>query len=167
MWSVYYNSAIKIQESTGIEIMVAKASGVKLPQTEGCYVEEKDIYGAMAYSTAAITTSGTASLECAVLDTPQVVCYKLSRISGLIAKHMNRAPFISMPNLIAEKKLVNEFVQNEVSVNNITKAIIPLLTDTTERKRMLQGFELIRRSLGIPGVYDRAAEAIISRGKNG
>ena len=80
---------------------------------------------------------------------------------------MNRASFISMPNLIAEKKLVNEFVQNEVNVNNITKSIIPLLTDTTERKRMLQGFELIRRSLGIPGVYDRAAEAIISRGKNG
>ncbi len=167
MLPVYYNSAIKIQESTDIEIMVAKAPGVSLPQTAGCYVEEKDIYGAMAHSTVAITTSGTAALECAVLDTPQVVCYKLSRLSGLIAKHMNRAAFISMPNIIAEKQLVNEFVQNEVNVNNITKTIIPLLTDTTERKRMLQGFEQIRRSLGLPGAYDRAAEAIISRGKNG
>ena len=121
----------------------------------------------MVHATAAITTSGTASLECAVLDTPQVVCYKLSKVSGLIAKHMNRAPFISMPNLIAEKRVVREFVQNDVNVTNITKAVLPLLSDSVERKKMLQNFEQIRRSLGLPGVYERAAKSIINKSNNG
>ena len=163
MWSVYYRTAIKIQESNNIAIVVAKGGGVSLPDTQGFHIEEKDTYGAMIYATAAITTSGTAALECAVLDTPQVVCYKLSKTSGLIAKLMNRAPFISMPNLIAEKEVVSEFVQKEANANNIIKAIMPLLSDTIERKNMLQDFEEIRRSLGLPGVYERAAEAIITR----
>ena len=161
MWPVYYKSAIKIQEYNNIEIVVAKGGGVVLPKVPGFHIEEKDIYGAMAYATAAITTSGTASLECAVLDTPQVVCYKLSWVSGLIAKRMNRAPFISMPNLIAEKQVVSEYLQNEANPNNIIKTIVPLLSDTPERKAMLQGFEQIRRSLGLPGAYERAAKSII------
>ena len=162
MWPVYYRAAIKIQEANNIEIVVAKGDGVTLPNADGCHIEEKDTYGAMLYATAAITTSGTASLECAVLDTPQVVCYKMSKASGLIAKLMNRSPFISMPNLIAEKQVVSEFVQNEANPTNIIKAIIPLLSDTSERKNMLQDFEQIRRSLGMPGVYERAANAIIA-----
>ena len=161
MWPVYYKTAIKIQESNDIEIVVAKSGGVTLPNTQGCHIEENDTYGAMTHATAAITTSGTASLECAVLDTPQVVCYKLSCVSGTIARLMNHAPFISMPNLIAEKEVVNEYLQNEVNPNNIIKAIVPLLSDTLERKNMLQDFEQIRRSLGLPGVYERAAKAII------
>ncbi len=163
MWPVYYRSAIKIQERNDIEIVVARGGGVVLPGAPGCHIEENDTYAAMTYATAAITTSGTASLECAVLDTPQVVCYKLSWASGLIAKLMNRAPFISMPNLIAEKQVVREYLQNEVNPTNITKAIDPLLSDTPERKKMLQDFEQIRRSLGMPGAYDRAAKFIIVR----
>jgi len=163
MWPVYYRSAIKIQERNDIEIVVAKGGGVVLPGAPGCHIEENDTYAAMTYATAAITTSGTASLECAVLDTPQVVCYKLSWASGLVARLMNRAPFISMPNLIAEKQVVCEYLQNEVNPTNITKAIDPLLSDTPERKKMLQDFEQIRRSLGMPGVYERAAKFIIVR----
>ena len=167
MWTIYYNAAIKIQESYDIEIVVAKSRGITLPKTDGFRIEKKDIYGAMVHATAAITTSGTASLECAVLDTPQVVCYKLSKVSGLIAKHMNRAPFISMPNLIAEKRVVSEFVQQDVNISNIIKAIIPLLSDSAQRKKMLQAFEQIRRSLGLPGVYERAAKSIINKSNNG
>ena len=76
---------------------------------------------------------------------------------------MNRARFISMPNLIAEKQVVREYLQNEVNPTNITKAIDPLLSDTPERKKMLQDFEQIRRSLGMPGAYERAAKFIIVR----
>ena len=72
-----------------------------------------------------------------------------------------------MPNLIAEKRVVREFVQNDVNVTNITKAVLPLLSDSVERKKMLQDFEQIRRSLGLPGVYERAAKSIIKKGANG
>tara|TARA_Y100000590_G_scaffold16236_1_gene19596 strand:+ start:1586 stop:2710 length:1125 start_codon:yes stop_codon:yes gene_type:complete len=163
LWPVYYRSAIKIQEHNDIEIVVAKGGGVVLPRAPGCHIEENDTYAAMAYATASITTSGTASLECAVLDTPQVVCYRVSWASGVIAKLMNRAAFISMPNLIAEKQVVGEYLQKEVNPTNIIKAITPLLSDTPQRKKMLQDFEQIRRSLGLPGAYERAAKSIIVR----
>ena len=87
----------------------------------------------------------------------------MSKVSGLIANLMNRAPFIAMPNLIAEKQVVSECLQNEVNPTNIIKAILPLLSDTPERKKMLQDFEQIRRSLGLPGAYERAAKSIIVR----
>ena len=89
----------------------------------------------MSYAQAAITASGTAALECAVMDTPEVVCYKLSFVSAFIAKRLNKAPFISMVNLIVNRKVVTEFFQNEVRVNNIVEAVIPLLSHTNERKK--------------------------------
>ena len=117
----------------------------------------------MQYSKAAITTSGTASLECAILDTPEVVCYKLSSMSYFISKLVNKAPFISMVNLIGGRLVVPEFLQHKANQDNIVKSILPLLKETSERKRMLDGMSQVRRSLGIPGVYDRAADAILSR----
>ena len=115
----------------------------------------------MSYAQAAITASGTAALECAVMDTPEVVCYKLSFVSAFIAKRLNKAPFISMVNLIVNRKVVTEFLQNEVRVDNIVEAVIPLLSHTNERKNMLLSFDEMRRSLGLPGVYKRAAESIM------
>ena len=97
------------------------------------------------------------------MDTPEVVCYKLSFVSAFIAKRLNKAPFISMVNLIVNRKVVTEFFQNEVRVDNIVEAVIPLLSDTNERKKMLLSFDEMRRSLGLPGVYKRAAESIMKK----
>ncbi len=57
--------------------------------------------------------------------------------------------------------IVPEFIQNEMTPDNLTRAIIPLLKNTSKRKNMLLGYDQIRRTLGIPGVYDRAAQAIM------
>jgi len=167
MWPVFYEAAQEIKKNNNVEIMIAKSSGVNLDQKKHCHIEEDDVYASILYATAAITASGTASLECAVLDTPQVVCYKLSCFSGFIAKQMNKAPFVSMPNLIAGRTVVNELLQKEVNSENIAKHILPLLIDTPQRKLMLQDFEEIRRSLGIPGAYERAAESILKRTPHG
>jgi Lipid A disaccharide synthetase len=59
--------------------------------------------------------------------------------------------------------LFPEFIQNEMTADNLAKAINPLLNNTSTRKNMLLGYDQIRRTLGIPGVYDRAAEAIMKR----
>jgi len=167
MWPVFYEAACEIKKNNNIEIMVAKSSGVNLTHKEYCHIEEEDVYASILYATAAITASGTAALECAVLDTPQVVCYKLSSFSAFIAKQMNRAQFVSMPNLIAERLVVNELLQKEVNVDNISRHLLPLLKDSPQRKLMLQDFEEIRRSLGLPGVYERAAESILKRTQRG
>ena len=122
-----------------------------------------DLVNMCPMGAAAITTSGTASLECAVLDTPQIVSYKLSKLSGVLAKHFNKAPYISMANLIADKKIVPELVQGEVTRKHIIKTLQPLLKASSERSNMLEGYNNVRRTLGLPGAYKRAAEAIIKR----
>ena len=167
LWPIFYKSAMEIKEKQDVEIVVGKFSGITLPEQKDVLIENDDIYAAISYAKAAITASGTASLECAVLDTPEVVCYKLSYISGLILKQLNKTPFISMVNLIANRKIVTEFVQSGVKVKNIVSEITPLLSNTKQRKDMLLGFDEVRRSLGLPGVYKRAAESIMKKTNSG
>ena len=167
LWPIFYKSAMEIKEKQDVDIVVGKFSGITLPEEKDVLIENDDIYAAISYAKAAITASGTASLECAVLDTPEVVCYKLSYISGLILKKLNKTPFISMVNLIANRKIVTEFVQSGVKVKNIVREITPLLSNTKQRKDMLLGFDEVRRSLGLPGVYKRAAESIMKKTNSG
>ena len=167
LWPIFYKSAMEIKEKQDVDIVVGKFSGITLPEEKNVLIENDDIYAAISYAKAAITASGTASLECAVLDTPEVVCYKLSYISGLILKKLNKTPFISMVNLIANRKIVTEFVQSGVKVKNIVREITPLLSNTKQRKDMLLGFDEVRRSLGLPGVYKRAAESIMKKTNSG
>ena len=121
----------------------------------------------MISGTAALVSSGTATLECAVEDTPMVVCYKLSGISWIMAQTMTKIEYASMVNLIADEKIVPEFLQNEMTPHRLVEAVLPLLNiKSKKRKIMLAGFDKVRRTLGIPGVYQRAAEAILSKTKN-
>ncbi len=168
-WPVYCETVEKLRrEKPDLKVVVGKASGVTIPDSiQGLLIEEDDIRAAMAYGTAALTASGTATLECAVLDTPEVVCYKLSTLSGLIAKKLNKSPYAAMVNLIAGRKIVPEFLQNTVTSKNLTSALKPLLEHSHERRSMLDGFNEVRRSLGLPGVYDRAADFIIKRTNHG
>ena len=162
---IYLSSARALQQNEhSLKILIAKAPGVNMPKlSKDILVEEENIRAAISYAKASITTSGTASLECAVLDTPQIVCYKLSRISGFIANQLNNSPFISMANLVAGKKVVPELIQNDVNKKQIVRAVQPLLSNSNERKKMLEDFNGVRRTLGLPGAYTRAAEAIIKR----
>ena len=162
--SLYLKCANEVANTiNNLKVIVAKADNVSINVPSDILVETEDIYSAMQYAKAAITTSGTASLECAIMDTPEVVCYKLSSVSYLISSLVNNAPFISMVNLIGDRIIVPEFLQHKANQRNIVDSILPLLQETIERKNMLDGMSEVRRSLGIPGVYDRAAEAILSR----
>ena len=150
-----------------LQIIVGKAPNVKLLNVPDNFRVEQNARKAMIVGTAALVSSGTATLECAVEGTPMIVCYKLSSISWLIAKSMTNVNYSSMVNLIANEKIVPEFLQNEMKPENIVTALTPLLdTKSKKRETMLDGFDKIRKSLGIPGVYDRAAEAIITKTKH-
>jgi len=150
-----------------LQIIVGKAPNVKLLNVPDNFRVEQNARKAMIVGTAALVSSGTATLECAVEGTPMIVCYKLSSISWLIAKSMTNVNYSSMVNLIANEKIVPEFLQNEMKPENIVTALTPLLdTKSKKRETMLKGFDKVRKSLGIPGVYDRAAEAIITKTKH-
>ena len=164
-WPIFLKTVKKLKEFNSlIQVMVGKASNVSLSPIPHDFKIEENARKAMIAGTVAIVSSGTATLECAVEDMPMVVCYKFSTISWWMANNMTSVKYASMVNLIADENIVPEFLQHDMTEENLVKSVIPLLNSKSiERKKMLSGFDRVRRTLGMPGVYDRAAESIISR----
>jgi lipid-A-disaccharide synthase len=112
----------------------------------------------------AMTKSGTVNLEIALMDVPQVVMYRVSPLTYWVGKNIIRfsIPFMSPPNLVEMKSIVPEFLQHQVTPENVSGAAIELLTNPQKRQAMLSGYQSMRQALGEPGVCDRAAKEILS-----
>ena len=166
-WPVFLKAVDLLKNKIdNLQVVVAPAPGITLNQIPENFKIELNARKAMTSATAAIVSSGTATLECAVEDTPIVVCYKLSSLSWLLTKLMTSIHYASIVNLIADDAIVPEYLQNKMTPENLAAAVEPLLdTSNAKRKKMLTGFDTVRRTLGMPGVYGRAAEAIVSRNK--
>lgn len=114
----------------------------------------------------ALTKSGTANLELALRGVPQVVAYRVSRVTAFVAKRILRfnVPHISPVNLVLNERLVPELLQDQFTPGAIVAAAEPLLQmGSRERTTMLKGYERLRRELGEPGVTRRAAAAILDQ----
>lgn len=118
----------------------------------------------VAISQAALVTSGTATLEAALLSTPQVVCYRAngSRISYGIFKRILKIPFVSLPNLIAGHRVVAEQLVHHCNVAEVDAELTPLLSDTHVRRAMLEGYADILRRLTDADAATAAATLILS-----
>jgi len=123
-------------------------------------VVEGETYNALAAADAAIVSSGTATVEAALLDAPMVVVYRVSPLTAALAKPLVRTPFFAMVNLIAEKKVVPELVQNDFTPEKVAGEVLRLLQDPNARATMRTGLAEVRRRLGPPGAVERAADAI-------
>ncbi|MCC8171898.1 MAG: lipid-A-disaccharide synthase [Parabacteroides sp.] len=119
-------------------------------------------YRLLQQSRAALVTSGTATLETALLRVPQTVCYKVAgkHITYFIFKHFFHISYISLVNLIAGKEVVKELFSVRFSLENIRSELGRLLSDAQYRNRMLAGYDEIIETLGAPGASRRAAEII-------
>ena len=108
---------------------------------------------------AAMVTSGTATLETALFKVPQIVCYKmpLGWIVSKLRPYFIKVKYISLVNLIANGELVPELVADGMNVNNIRKHLLPLLSDTAERKAQLDGYDRMSETLGGAGASIKAA----------
>lgn len=104
-----------------------------------------------------LLSSGTATLETALLGTPMVVAYCLSPLSFAIAKRLVKVDHIAMPNLILERRAVPELVQDEVTVERMAAAAREILEDPKLAARMRQDLAMVRERLGNPGAAGRAA----------
>ncbi len=164
-WPVFLNAVESIKKIIpDLQVMVGKASNITINSIPDYFRIETNARKAMIAGTAALVSSGTATLECAVEDTPMIVCYKLSSISWIMAKYLTHIKYASMVNLIANKKIVPELLQDDMTSTNIVEAVLPLLdSKNIKRKKMLAGFDIVRKNLGLPGVYNRAATAILSQ----
>ena len=147
-----------------LKVILGKAPGIIIDNIPSYIkIESDNPQLALQNGTAALVASGTATLESAVLDIPIVAFYRFSNLTWFLAKRMSNVKFACIVNLIADKMIVPEYIQNDMTVNNLSNAITPLLNDTSSRKNILLGYNQIRRTLGIPGVYDRGAKEILKR----
>ena len=118
-----------------------------------------DMYGLLADSKASIVTSGTATLETALMNVPQVICYKTSYISYLIVKAVVKLKYVSLVNLILNREAINELLQYEFTAENIKKQLTALLEDSKERKELLLDYDILRQNLG-----DKKPSKLVAKG---
>jgi lipid-A-disaccharide synthase len=118
-------------------------------------------YDLLNQSRAALVTSGTATLETALMDVPQVVCYKGNFISYLIARQIVHVDYISLVNLISGKLLVPELIQGELNQANLVRELKEITGDGPSRQAMISGYESLKQLLGGRGASRRAATLMI------
>jgi len=119
-------------------------------------------YDLLQNSVAAAVTSGTASLEAALLGIPQVICYKGSAISFAIARRIVDVKYIGLPNLILDREIVTELIQNDLTPAKLKQNLEALLSDTEVRNRLEENYNLLRKKLGGPGASARTATLLLS-----
>lgn len=117
-------------------------------------------YSILKHAEAAIVTSGTATLETAILNVPEVVCYKTGPITYHIGKHLVNVPFFSLVNLIMEQEVVKELLQFNLE-EEIRQELNKLLFDKEYRKNLLENYAKLREKLGKTGASQRTAKAIV------
>ncbi len=118
-------------------------------------------YNALASADAAIVSSGTATIEAALLDVPMVVIYRVTPLTAALAKPLVRTAFFSMVNLIAGKRAVPELIQNDFTPERVSAEVLRLLNDQSAREAIRRDLAEVRHRLGPPGAIDRAADAIL------
>ena len=119
-------------------------------------------YPLLSQATAALVTSGTATLETAMFRVPQVVCYEtpIPKVIAFLKKHLIKVKYISLVNLIVDREVVPELVADTFSVENIRQHLERILPGGEARQRMLDGYEEVHRRLGDSHAPDVAARLI-------
>lgn len=121
-----------------------------------------DTYRLLLESDAALVTSGTATLETALLKVPEVVCYKTSPISYTLGKWLVKLKFICIVNLIMNKEVVKELIQQDLNTRNITDELKKILFDEKRRNQVFADYAELKKLLYLQGnASDNAARAII------
>lgn len=121
-------------------------------------------YQLLSHAHAAIVCSGTATLETALFNVPQVVCYRANALSIAIARFFvgKRVKYISLVNLIADKPIVTELIQGDMDLDTVDAELTRLTTDTNYRNTMRNGYSQVRQLLGGPGASSRVVQDILS-----
>ena len=155
----------------GYQILLAGAPSIELEYyrkyIEGSNIKliPDDTYGVLRNAEAAVVASGTASLETALIGTPQVVCYGGNPISFWIAKqfilHSKSISYISLGNLIINRQAFRELLQDECTGKTISDEVVRLISDHQYRDEMLHNYSEIRKALGGEGASVKVAEAMI------
>ncbi|MEO8110409.1 MAG: lipid-A-disaccharide synthase [Ginsengibacter sp.] len=151
-----------------INFIVAKAPSIDDSFYESFLISYKNVkvvanetYLLLMQASAALVTSGTATLETALFGVPEIVCYKAGNISYQIGKRLIKLKFISLVNLIMNKEVVKELIQDKLTPENITAELINILYDPVKREKMQFDYYLLRKQLYEGGNASAKAAKII------
>jgi lipid-A-disaccharide synthase len=125
-----------------------------------------DAYNLLSVADAALVTSGTATLETALFNVPQVVCYKGGWAAYQVYKRVIRVPFVSLVNLIAGREVVKELLQYDLTKENLTAELTKITLNQTTRQEQLNGYAEIKNKLGEKGASERAGSLMVQGVKN-
>lgn len=150
------------------QFIVAKAPGQEdafYDQFTAAYKNVSSVsnatYNLLYSAKAALVTSGTATLETALFNVPEVVCYKGSTVSYLIAKYLSSIKYISLVNLIMDKMVVKELIQDEFNVHNLKKELSEILFNDERKKNLQDDYIALRKKLEFEGNASANAANII------
>ena len=154
------------------QLVVAGAPGIAkgyydkyLNGSRDVYIVFGETFKLLSHSRAAVVTSGTATLETALFDVPQVVCYKtpIPKVIAFLRRHLLKVKYISLVNLIANREVVSELVADTFCEDNIKKELSIIVADGKDRSTMLHGYAEVRSILGDEKAADNAAKEMIER----
>ena len=118
-------------------------------------------YSILIQAKAALVTSGTATLETALFEVPEIVCYKGGEISYQIAKRLIKLKYISLVNLIMNKQVVKELIQNDLTVENLKHELQELLTNKVRQQQIKSDYTELKKLLSLGGNASANAAKII------
>jgi lipid-A-disaccharide synthase len=157
------------RQFSNYQFIVAKAPGLDAsfydellqPYENVSYVNNQT-YALLQKSTAALVTSGTATLETALFEVPEVVCYKGNEISYQIAKRLVNIKYISLVNLIMDKEVVKELIQHEMNAANLSNELKLILPGAVKRDPLLLDYHHLKEKLQAGGHASlKAAKSIV------
>lgn len=154
----------------GHQFIVAMAPGIEQTFYQSLLAPYNNVssisgktYDLLSKAKAALVTSGTATLETALFNVPQIVCYKGSSISYEIAKRVIKVKYISLVNLIMDKEVVKELIQDQLTVSNLEKELRKILMDESRISEIKSDYANLKKKLGAEkNASATAAHSIIS-----
>lgn len=171
MLPVMLKAAEKLQLSLPeIQFILPQADSISDELLEG-YLKQSPVkitvvknqpYDVIQCCNAVITTSGTATLEIALLTVPMVIAYKLSSLTYWLGRWLVNTPFIGLPNIVAGKSIVKEFIQQDATAENLAAEVNRILTDEIYANEMRENLRQVKEQLGQGGGSKNMAELALA-----
>jgi lipid-A-disaccharide synthase len=159
MWEAFRGTAERVLDRRPeVQVVVAATPAGHYPEPGALRLVYGQPVDCLAASDAALCKSGTTTLQAALTDTPLVIAYSVHRLSYEIGRRLARVRWLGLVNLVADREIAPEFVQDRVRPDLMADALLPLLAEgSAERTRQLEDLALVRSRLGEPGASERVA----------
>jgi lipid-A-disaccharide synthase len=161
--SIFREVALRVtQERPDVLPVFSRASWLSaLPFHDTGFPTVGDMRALLRYASAALVKSGTSTLEAALEGTPFAVAYRTSPLTARVARHVLNVDYIALPNLVADREVVPEFLQERVTPELLAPVLLELLDEHSDRRRrQLDGLAEVRQRLGGGGAAERVADII-------